>query len=247
MNKSIIQKQSDDVSMETPLACFINARANAYSEPSRKNTPRGKKIGLSSRKYYATLLFLYNLKLKDVVAKANVSYGVLKVWRTEQGFQNAVKQNYFDFAAFFINRLSEVVKEGKINFPHFKKNENDDDLTIEPMPVPEIKEFVDMQYYNPRIIAHIGRCIHIHVNGLLRTDTIEALDVLLTYSKLRYYCSQESLIPSNKIHFQHYLHFLITWLQSIQGELKAAPFDEATLNKIVTLLSWLNSNVRDLD
>ena len=72
---------------KTLFGRFIEKKVNDYLEPLRKGTPRGEPIGLSGPKYAATLICLYRLPLRKIAEKVRVSYGLLRKWRTEEGFQ----------------------------------------------------------------------------------------------------------------------------------------------------------------
>lgn len=80
-------------SNKTLLENFIDKRIRSYVEPEREGTPRGESIGLSSKKYLATLLMLRDLKLKDIAAQVGVSYGLLRKWTTEKQFKGAVSDH----------------------------------------------------------------------------------------------------------------------------------------------------------
>ncbi len=64
-----------------------------YKEPVRAGTPKGDPIGLSSKKYHAALMLtLYpnSLKLKDIAEAEDISHGMIRLWRTEKNFMEAV-------------------------------------------------------------------------------------------------------------------------------------------------------------
>ena len=81
-----------------------------YEEPQREGTPRGEKIGFTTKKYLASLLVgLTNFKLKkladDLNRKYGLSYGLLKKWRTEAYFKGACEGHASDFADFLFDKF----------------------------------------------------------------------------------------------------------------------------------------------
>ncbi len=73
----------------TPLGVlggFITQKLREYVEPERAGTPKGEPIGLSKRKFHAALLSLTSVGLHQVAKEVGVSYGVLRIWRTEEIF-----------------------------------------------------------------------------------------------------------------------------------------------------------------
>jgi hypothetical protein len=72
---------------------FIQEKATSYQQPSRKGTPRGEPVGFSWEKYYATLLALTEDSLEDQANKLDVSYHVLRKWRSEPEFKKTVQDH----------------------------------------------------------------------------------------------------------------------------------------------------------
>jgi hypothetical protein len=125
----------------TGLFDFIIQKQLAYEEPQREGTPRGEKIGLSSKKHLATLFTgLTNIKLKtlgedlkktplnvdsndpkkkrfadDLNELCNTSYGLVRKWRTENDFKNQI-EDYCDECAYHILKIVEdnVYKDNEI-------------------------------------------------------------------------------------------------------------------------------------
>ena len=94
------------------LLSFMKEKAKNYTEPTRRGTPRGEAIGLSSKKYLATLYMLTPSALELLGQALGISYGLLRKWRTELLFKNQIEENAREFAAIFIDHLMEKwVKE----------------------------------------------------------------------------------------------------------------------------------------
>jgi hypothetical protein len=79
------------------LMFYINDKADHYVEPMRKGTPRGEPVGLSYQKYLTTCLTLLNKPLKSIARTARVSYGLLRKWRTEKSYIDAVQHHAQEF------------------------------------------------------------------------------------------------------------------------------------------------------
>ena len=66
------------------LTDFIASKLKKYIEPQRQRTPRGETIGLSKKKYHASLLMLTNKRQKDIAGETKSSYGLVRKWNTEK-------------------------------------------------------------------------------------------------------------------------------------------------------------------
>ncbi len=84
----------------TLLELFIYSKLKHYVEPKRQGISRGKVIGLSMKKYNATLLFLYQLEVKKVSEPLGLSYGLVLKWRTEKLFKETIEKHRRDFYSF---------------------------------------------------------------------------------------------------------------------------------------------------
>jgi hypothetical protein len=87
------------------LLRFLREKEKNYREPTRRGTPRGEAIGLSSKKYRATLLSLTSMDLISISKELGVSYGLLRKWRTEPGFKKHIEELIQEFAPLFIECL----------------------------------------------------------------------------------------------------------------------------------------------
>lgn len=97
MNKcdavKIAWEQNRDLAIRFGKSLVGNIMEN-YHEPTRAGTPKGHPIGFSRKKKRAALLMiLYNppsgLGLKEIAKIADVSPGVLRLWRIEAAFKKA--------------------------------------------------------------------------------------------------------------------------------------------------------------
>lgn len=138
---------------KTLLRKFIDERVRDYLEPQRRGTPKGEQIGLSREKFIASLYFLYNLKQKDIAKKVNISYGLLRKWRTEENFNGAIESHVSDFTVY---ALSHFLKTGKKTYLQ--------EMQVFNLPLNEIggykisaesilPEFVDCNLYSPSVKA----------------------------------------------------------------------------------------------
>lgn len=84
---------------------FIKHQLVRHKEPVRAGIPKGQLIGLSFKKYVASLVMLTRFSLKKLAAWMHISYRVLIVWRSEQAFRDMVERNCQEFARYFRDRL----------------------------------------------------------------------------------------------------------------------------------------------
>jgi hypothetical protein len=106
--------------MKTKLLSFISNQIASYIEPERQGTARGEPIGLSSIKYRSTLLFLTNLKGKEIAEAVSVSYGLLRVWRTEDPYLTAIERHIRTFAGMVVKHIIEIMETTKTKGPDGK-------------------------------------------------------------------------------------------------------------------------------
>ncbi len=103
--------------MATLLETYIVKKIRQYKEPSRQGTPKGDPVGFMRPKYAAALWCLYDVPLKVVAEKAGVSEGLIRKWRTERNFKDAI----FAAAQGFVPILAEHIKKSKTGFEDYTK------------------------------------------------------------------------------------------------------------------------------
>ncbi len=87
------------------LESFVERKAKAYAEPSRKGTVKGSPIGFSRKKFLATLYMLTADKQITKAMELGISYGLLRKWNTEEPFREMVTKNCKEFADVFVEHL----------------------------------------------------------------------------------------------------------------------------------------------
>lgn len=115
------------------LPRFIAFKLAEYEEPRKKGTPKGEPVGLSLTKYTATLYALRQKLLardEGLAAQAkelNISYGVLRKWRSEPQFKELVAQHEKEFFAFALRaaRDQSVVQGTELDLARAKARVND--------------------------------------------------------------------------------------------------------------------------
>jgi hypothetical protein len=105
------------LAMKTKLLSFITEQTSHYKEPVRQGTAKGEPIGLSSVKYKSSLLFLTNLKGQEIADAVDVSYGLSRVWRTEDQYLSAIEKNTRIFARSVIEYILDIMKPTKDTGP----------------------------------------------------------------------------------------------------------------------------------
>ena len=148
--------------MKTKLQSFIKEQTGHYVEPVRQNTPKGEPIGLSSTKYKSTLLFLTNLKGKEIAEAVDVSYGLVRVWRTEDQYLSAIDNNMRTFAGIVIKHILDIMKsirgkgpDGKVCFFVIGNNINDQIA----------KDFADIYLYSDDLMTEIYKQAQTYMFG----------------------------------------------------------------------------------
>ncbi len=102
------------VEMTGPLIGFIQKKVRTYAEPARRGTAKGDLIGFSKKKFSVTLASaLSDLNAQGISRLARVSYGVVRVWRTEHEFKILVEKNQKEFCEFFLASVQERVKRDR--------------------------------------------------------------------------------------------------------------------------------------
>jgi hypothetical protein len=120
---------------KTLLAKFIAKKINSYVEPRTRGPSRGNIIGLSKRKYSATLFCITNIDLMQVATELNVSYGLLRKWRTEEKFKWYIMRHSEDFVDLVTDFVRQKIEEkfdpqDKIEQSHFKVSKSiQDDIS----------------------------------------------------------------------------------------------------------------------
>ncbi len=108
------KKKNPKKKLDTLLTRFIDCKVKIYKEPQRKGTPRGESVGFSKKKYIASLFLITKLDLQSLAESLDISYGLLRKWRTEDAFKKTIEQHAIDFfisiRTFIIDRLYDAYK-----------------------------------------------------------------------------------------------------------------------------------------
>ncbi|MCH7500002.1 MAG: hypothetical protein IH886_08335 [Nitrospinae bacterium] len=85
------------------LCVWMAKKLNDHSKPQRKGTPEGEPISFGNKKYLAVLFSLIGNSVKHTAKLVDVSYGVLRKWRTEGEFINQMNMHRGEFSEFYIH------------------------------------------------------------------------------------------------------------------------------------------------
>lgn len=132
--------------MDKALIQYIKHKLSKYVAPERKGTAKGDPIGLSFVKYKATLLALHCADLKTDAQELNVSYSLLRKWRSETPFKEMVEKHRLEFTRWFFrfmltkyreakteeNKLLEKTPFSEIETGSFKRRPNYEEITDYP-------------------------------------------------------------------------------------------------------------------
>lgn len=119
-NKKLIKEILKDEKY-TLLTQFIVEKSFNYKEPQRKGTPKGDPIGFSKKKYFVSLIMLTNHKQKDIAKMAQVSFGLLRKWRTEKQFKEMILNHCADFIPVFVGYIYRRIGTEHISQERLKK------------------------------------------------------------------------------------------------------------------------------
>jgi len=137
------------------LVNYIDNKFSSYHEPTRKGTPKGEAIGFSHVKYGATLLALTNIEVKKQANDLQVSYSMLRKWRTLDPFWEYVKKHSEEFALIFERKLKERTEMKNKLFKRWqneiKNAQIDKVLNIKP---PESSNLVEEFFGDIEIYGH---------------------------------------------------------------------------------------------
>jgi len=101
-------------SSDSLLWAFVREKLANHREPIREGVPRGDLIGLSGVKYQAMLLTaLMGVGPKELAKEYNISYDVVRQWRTEPEFKGLVEKNKQEFTDRFVRQLQAKCDEAR--------------------------------------------------------------------------------------------------------------------------------------
>lgn len=134
---------------DTLLKSFIKKRLAQYVEPERKGTPRGEPVGFSKQKYHASLMMLYSKRIKALSGEMDISYGLLRKWRTEEDFLHLVHKHARDFLQYVYDSLDNISNKDVLRWPQ-EVYEEDVTRTLELLS--QLPEFRDVNDYGIHIL-----------------------------------------------------------------------------------------------
>jgi len=144
--------------MKTKIASildrFIYEKLEAYIEPTRKGTPKGDPIGFPNAKYAATLFSMKRMSVKDTAAQLNISYGLLRKWRTEEQFNDLAIRHCIEYAD-LVKRHLQARAEKLLLLLSTYLDKPLDEVVNTPPPDLNFNEFVDIKFYSNLLIEKI--------------------------------------------------------------------------------------------
>ncbi len=181
----------------TLLVSFIREKLDHYVEPTREGTPKGEPIGLSRVKYEASLFCLYDLQarhkegLKAVAKTLKISYGLLRKWRTEEGFKKAIQEHVEEFSSVFLDFAQKMHRKGRDDWnQHLGLPLNK--LSSEPLPsiVDHLKALSDAGLYSKDLLQAIELKMQTVVSNLPRDDVEKRVEKLAVYIRIMDYLAR---------------------------------------------------------
>jgi hypothetical protein len=130
MTKQVLKKYSINVPLPELTIEYMQDRISEHGDPVRVGTARGEKIGLSQKKFIASLLVaLLNYSLKKITEEygesVSFSYGLLRKWKTEDDFKDAIIQHQKgcaeEIAKYIESRVHNFMDDVK-NYENGKSN-----------------------------------------------------------------------------------------------------------------------------
>lgn len=156
-------------------------KLRTYIEPTRKGTPKGDPVGFSATKYTATLACMKKIPLKKIAAQLNVSYGLLRKWRTEDNFNELIIQHCIEFAKKVKNHLVRRAKKQHELWTEYIKHPLDE-VVKTPPPFLSQNEFMDIKFYSNLLILEVHKTIFGYWEKIAQGDellTMKADEVIL--------------------------------------------------------------------
>jgi len=147
-------KEQKQIKLPRLIDNFIYRKIDEYEVPTRAGTPRGEPIGYSAKKYYAAVLCLKTVPVKEMAKMTKVSYGLLRKWRTEDDFKKLVEELSVEFTAEVINHLvARGIKQAELADEYVSRSVEE----ISKTPPPELtwNEFEDLKFYSEKLMATI--------------------------------------------------------------------------------------------
>lgn len=158
----------------TLLESFIERKAKAYAEPSRRGMSKGQRMGFSKKKYLATLYMLTADKQITMAMELGISYGLLRKWNTEGPFKAMVRQHCREFADTFVKYVVERYEQ--------QENARNEYLNSSRAAVPSSSPFRDSRDYSPELLAEIFNAVVAYAQRTeLERSPTEALGVVLAF------------------------------------------------------------------
>jgi hypothetical protein len=136
------------------LMPFIRDTLAQRVEPSRQGTPRGSPIGYPRSKVAAVLFTaLTNTPVKETAKLLGVSYGVLRLWRTEAEFKARVEQLRHEFVTHFWTKADEFLEA---HSPTLSFGEIDRVVTEGPPVTAWARQnLADAPLYHPQVVGSL--------------------------------------------------------------------------------------------
>lgn len=86
---------------------YINKETSLLENPSRSGVAKGEPIGFSKAKEISILNSLWNHSVKMIAETSDVSYGVLRKWRTEEEYRARLTARIQEFSDIAMQRIFE--------------------------------------------------------------------------------------------------------------------------------------------
>lgn len=142
---------------------FITKSIKEYRAPSREGSSRGEVIGFSAEKHAAALWTLRNIPQKEVAIKAKCNYRSMLVWRTQDDFKDAVRDNIDNLARIVVGTAFETWRISLEEIAVETGFQYHDTCILQAMDFPKKKQLVkrygDILLYAPWTVNAIGNAV----------------------------------------------------------------------------------------
>lgn len=161
-----IVKNGQETEIPSLFGEYLNKEISNYTEPERKGTPKGDKIGFPKKKYAACLLVaLTNLSLKTIAEKFGTkfgfSYGLLRKWNSEDEFKAEKQRQCLIFARIVLSYISEKTGKALGRWRDYHEGKIDN----EPGGAEIKKVALDFLVFNKNLLAKIEEIVGDHLVG----------------------------------------------------------------------------------
>jgi len=233
-----------EAAKNTFLVKFIVDKASSYVEPSRKNVPKGQKIGFSWKKYEMNLHLMFgpfSMNMGHPLLEKNyaknilgISYSQFRTWKYQKEFKRAFTDHCWEYADVVIEHVKEKLKAWDKALDHEINNNPPQDFRNYKIAL-DWPEFEHSKWYDPEL----QNAIIMGIAGLYAQSHPQALSLrwgLCHFRKALNFSNQ----GEGAMALTHMRDLIKTEIsERIEGFLLQENMDELGQKKVLILLKFM--------